>query len=362
MTTIADPHATAQIAAEQRPVFGGVDTHADTHTAAVIDAAGRLLASGSFPATPAGYAELADWLAGHGRIRVVGVEGTGVYGAGLARHLAGLGLRLVEVDRPDRKMRRFAGKSDPIDAEAAARAALAGRSTGTPKARTGPVEAVRVLRVARRSAIAARAEAQTQLKALLVTAPEPLRGQLRGLTTRRLLTACAALRPDPVHPSDPVQATRTALRTLARRHARLTEEIDDLDAQLGPLVEQVNPALAAANGVGPDVAGQLLVTAGDNPQRLRSEAAFAALCGVSPIPASSGRTHRHRLNRGGDRQANAALYRVVLCRLRWDHRTQAYVQRRTAEGLSKKDIIRCLKRYIARELYFLLLSSSASAA
>jgi transposase len=356
MTTIADPVT----AAHPAPVFGGVDTHADTHTAAVLDSAGRLLAHRQFPATPVGYVQLTDWLARHGQVQLVGVEGTGVYGAGLARHLTAAGLRLVEVDRPDRKMRRFAGKSDPIDAEAAARAALAGRQTGVPKTRTGPVEALRVLRVARRSAIAARAEALTQLKALLITAPEPLRSQLRALSTRRLLAACAALRPDPARIAEPAQATKTALRTLARRHAALTTEIDDLDAQLHPLVKQINPALTAANGVGTDVAGQLLVTAGDNPDRLRSEPAFAALCGVSPIPASSGRTHRHRLNRGGDRQANAAIYRVVLCRMRWDPRTQAYVQRRTEEGLAKKDIIRCLKRLIARELYYLLTSPTAA--
>ena len=352
MTTIADPLNAAQFA----PVFGGVDTHADTHTAAVIDSAGRLLAHRQFQATPDGYAELVGWLTSHGPVQTVGVEGTGVYGAGLARHLSAAGMRLVEVDRPDRKTRRFAGKSDPIDAEAAARAALTGRQTGVPKTRTGPVEAVRALRVARRSAISARAEAQTQLKALLITAPEPLRAQLRGLGLRRLLTTCAALRPDYGRIDEPEQATKTALRTLARRHAQLTTEIDDLDALLAPLVATVNPALTAANGVGTDVAGQLLVTVGDNPDRLRSEPAFAALCGVSPIPASSGRTHRHRLNRGGDRQANAAIYRVVLCRMRWDPRTQAYVQRRTQEGLSKKDIIRCLKRLIARELYYLLIS------
>jgi transposase len=355
MTTIAPEFRVARTAAPN-PVFGGVDTHADTHTAAVLDTAGRLLAHRQFAATPAGYTELARWLTAHGQVQRVGVEGTGVYGACLARYLTAAGLELVEVDRPDRKTRRSAGKSDPIDAEAAARAALTGRQAGTPKTRTGPVEALRALRVARRSAIAARAKAQTQLRALVITAPEPLRTQLRGLSIRRLLITCAALRPDLDQLTEPEQATKVALRTLARRHTQLSTEIDELDAQLTPLVEQINPALTAAHGVGTDVAGQLLVTAGDNPDRLRSEAAFAALCGVSPLPASSGRTHRHRLNRGGDRQANAAIYRVVPCRLRWDARTRSYMQRRTTEGLSKKDIIRCLKRLIARELYYLLTS------
>ena len=286
MTTIAEQLPAAHALEEDRLVFGGVDTHADTHTAAVIDAAGRLLAHEQFAATPAGYARLTDWLGGHGRVQRVGVEGTGVYGAGLARHLSATGLEVVEVDRPDRKTRRFAGKSDPIDAEAAARAALTGRSTGIPKTRTGPVEALRALRVARRSAIAARAEAQTQLRALLITAPEPLRAQLRALPIRQLLASCGALRPDLSRIDEPEQATKAALRTLARRHAQLTTEIDELDGQLGTLVEQVNPALTAANGVGTDVAGQLLVTAGDNPDRLRSEAAFAAL--VAHVGAGNG--------------------------------------------------------------------------
>jgi transposase len=335
-------------------VAGGVDTHAGTHTAAAVDTAGRKLGHRQFEASAAGYRQLLAWLRGFGTLLVVGIEGTGVYGAGLARHLAAEGVAMLEVDRPDRKTRRFAGKSDPLDAEAAARAALAGVRTGTPKDRSGAVEALRNLRVARRSAIDQRADCQRRLKSLIVTAPEALRAQLRGLGGARLIATCAALRPDPARASDPEQAAKIALRALARRHAALTEEIDDLDAPIGPLVAEINPELIACNGVGADVAGQLLVTAGQNADRLHSEPAFAMLCGAAPIPASSGRTHRHRLNRGGDRQANAALYRVVLCRMRWDPRTRAYVERRTKEGLSKKDIIRCLKRMIARELYYVL--------
>lgn len=351
MTTIADPAPAAQPA---HLVVGGVDTHADTHTVAAVDTAGRLLGHAQFPATCAGYAQLVTWLHGHGLVHQVGVEGTGAYGAGLARHLTTAGLEVVEVDRPDRKTRRYAGKSDPIDADAAARAVLAGRATGTPKTRTGPVEAIRALRVARSSAVADRAHAQTRMKTLLITAPDALRAALTGLTATALVATCAALRPDRDRATDPAQATRIALRSLARRHQHLTAEITDLDALLETLVAATNPALVAANGVGTDVAGQLLVTAGDNPARLHSEAAFAALCGVAPVPASSGKTTRHRLNRGGDRAANAALYRVVLCRLRWDPRTQAYKKRRTEQGLSTKEIIRCLKRLIARELYYLI--------
>lgn len=339
-------------------VTAGVDTHKDTHTAAALDSTGRMLGHRAFPTTPAGYTALLDWLRGHGELERVGVEGTGVYGAGLALVLAAAGVSLVEVDRPDRKTRRWQGKSDPVDAEAAARAAQAGRATGVPKDRTGRVEALRALRIARRSAIAARASAQTQMKSLIVTAPDQLRTSLRTMSDRELITTCAARRPDRGAAADPATATIIALRALARRHQQLTVEIDDLDTLIAPLVVQINPTLSALLGVGPDVAGQLLVTAGENPHRLRSEAAFAMLCGAAPLPASSGRTLRHRLNRGGDRQANAALYRIVMCRLRWDPRTHAFVTERTARGKSKKEIIRILKRYIAREVYEALLTTN----
>lgn len=348
--------AAAPQAREVREITGGVDTHADTHTAAALDPAGRLLGHCQFPTSPAGYTALLAWLRTFGEVVLVGIEGTGAYGAGLALHLRGAGITLVEVDRPDRATRRHLGKSDPVDAEAAARAAQSGRATGVPKHRDGQVEALRVLRVARRCAVAQRADAQRRIKTLIITAPDTVRSALRELSDRELITHCASRRPDRAAVADPATALVIALRSLARRHQQLTTEIDDLDTLIGPLVEQINPALCALSGVGPDVAGQLLVTAGQNPQRLRSEAAFAMLCGAAPLPASSGRTLRHRLNRGGDRQANAALYRIVLSRLRWDPRTQAYAQKRTTEGLSKKEIIRCLKRYIAREVYTALLT------
>lgn len=351
MTTMTQPAPASQTCR----VTGGVDTHKDTHTVAALDPTGRMLGHRQFPTTPAGYAALLAWLRGHGEIELVGIEGTGVYGSGLALHLQAAGVELVEVDRPDRKTRRWQGKSDPVDAEAAARAAQAGRATGAPKDRTGRVEALRALRIARRSAIAARASAQTQMKSLIVTAPDQLRTALRAMDNRELVATCAARRPDRDAAGDPATATIIALRALARRHQQLTTEINDLDTLIAPLVVQINPILCALLGVGPDVAGQLLVTAGENPHRLRSEAAFAMLCGAAPLPASSGRTLRHRLNRGGDRQANAALHRIVLCRLRWDPRTHAFVAERTAQGKSKKEIIRILKRYIARDVYTALL-------
>ncbi|MGA9857693.1 MAG: IS110 family transposase [Solirubrobacteraceae bacterium] len=332
-------------------VTGGVDTHKDTHTAAAVDAAGRVLGSAQFAADAAGYRALLAWLRGFGALVLVGIEGTGVYGAGLARFLRTKGVAMVEVDRPDRKARRWQGKSDPVDAEAAARAALAQVRSGVPKQRDGRVEALRSLRVARRSAIAHRADAQRQIKALIVTAPESLRARLRGLKDRELIEFCAGMRPDRAHAGDSMTATKIALRSLARRHQALSIEIEDLDELLTPLVAVINPDLLALKGVGVEVAGQLLVSAGENVERLSSEAAFAMLCGVAPIPASSGKTNRHRLNRGGDRQANSALWRIVITRLATDQRTRDYAARRTTEGLSKPEIIRCLKRYVAREVF-----------
>ncbi|MGW5200075.1 IS110 family transposase [Streptomyces spiralis] len=337
-------------------ITGGVDTHGLTHHAAVIDAVGRHLADREFPATIRGYRDLLDWMRTHGTLAAVGVEGTGAYGAELARVLTAAGVTVVDVDRPDRKTRRMKGKSDPIDAYAAATAVLSGRATGVPKSRDGVVEAVRVLRIARRSAVKARTQAMNQIRNLLVPAPAMLREHVTGLERAVLIRTLARLRPgDDL--SRPLAATRASLRRLARRHQALDEEITVLDAEIGPLVKQAAPALLQLFGVGPETAGQLLASAGDNPERMRSEGAFAHLAGVAPIPASSDRTHRHRLNRGGDRAANNALHTIVLTRMRFDERTRDYVERRTKEGLNKKDIMRCLKRFVAREVYRALTST-----
>ncbi|MDT0382698.1 IS110 family transposase [Streptomyces sp. DSM 42041] len=331
-------------------IIGGVDTHGLTHHAAVIDGLGRHLADQEFPATIRGYRDLLDWMRGLGILCAVGVEGTGAYGAELARVLTAAGVTVIDVDRPDRKMRRLRGKSDPIDAYAAATAVASGRATGIPKSRDGVVEAVRVLRVARRSAVKARTQAMNQIRNLLVSAPAMLREQVAGLDRTALIRTLARLRPGG-DVSRPLTATRASLRRLARRHQAMDAEIAEIDTEIGPLVQQAAPALLELFGVGTETAGQLLASAGDNPERMRSEGAFAHLAGVAPIPASSGRTHRHRLNRGGDRAANNALHTIVLVRMRYDERTRAYVERRTREGLSKKDIMRCLKRFVAREVY-----------
>lgn len=337
------------LAAGSDGVTVGIDTHGDVHVAVVLDHRGRRLGIRSFPTTSSGHRRLERWACGFGPIDAVGVEGTGSWGAGIARHLTAAGYRVVEVDRPNRATRRRHGKSDPVDAEAAARAVQAGTATGTPKTRTGPIEAIRALRVARRSAIKARSQAAHQLHSLVATAPDELRDQLRHLKLPQLVATCARFRPG--NPAVAVHATKTSLRSIARRYQHLDNEISELDTTLDALVAETAPNLIALNGVGTDIAGQLLVTAGDNPHRLRSDAAFAHLCGAAPIPASSGRTTRHRLNRGGDRQANAALYRIALCRLRWHPATRHYAQRRTSEGLTKPEIIRCLKRAIAREIH-----------
>ncbi len=342
-----------RVAAQASGVIIGVDTHADVHVAVAIDNCGRRLGELAVATTHTGSQELERWAAAWGPITAFGIEGTGSFGANLTRHLLAAGLRVIEVNRPDRSARRRHGKTDPLDAEAAARAVLSGTATATPKGGNGHVEMIRTLHVTRRSAQKARRQAANQLHALLITAPEELRDQLRALSISKLTTLALTWRPGPT-PSSLTTVSKLALRSLARRYQQLTEEIDELDRQLTRLVGTAAPQLIAVKGLGPHTCAALLVAAGDNPQRLRSESAFAHLCGVAPVPASSGRTIRHRLNRGGDRQANYALYILAITRMAWDPATRAYVSRRTAEGKTKKEIIRCLKRHIAREIYKLL--------
>jgi len=333
-------------------VVVGVDTHKDVHVAVALDGLGRKLDSITIATTRKGYGQLVSWAKGLGSIEVFGLEGTGSYGAGLGRHLRSLDYRVVEVVRPNRQARRRNHKSDPADAEAAARAVLSGEAAGVPKSGDDMVEMIRVLRVARSTAMKARTQSLNALKALVVTAPVELRDQLRGRSNRALIATAARLRAG--REATALAANKTAMRILAGRYQALDAEIAALDAQLAELTAETAPKLLSAFGVGPDSGGALLVAAGDNPDRLRSDAAFAMLCGSAPVEASSGKTVRHRLNRGGDRQANAALHRIVVVRMRYHAPTRAYVERRTAQGLSKAEIIRCLKRYVAREIYGLL--------
>jgi transposase len=337
------------IVEDRRAITGGVDTHADVHVAAALDPIGGLLGVKEFPVTAAGYAGLLGWLAGFGTVALVGIEGTGSYGAGLARHMAAAGVPVVEVDRADRQDRRRQGKSDPLDAVSAARAALSGRAAGAPKGRDGAVEAIRALMVAKRSARNERTQAINQARALIVTGPDDLRARFARHTVAALVAELAALRP---RPGDvPGYATRIALRELGRRAQFLDAQLGRLDELIVPLVEARAPSLLTLHGIGPDTAALLLIAAGDHPGRLRSEAAWAHLCAVAPIPASPGKVRRHRLNPGGNREANHALWRIVITRMSSHAPTRAYVDRRTGEGLSKKEIIRCLKRYVAREVY-----------
>lgn len=353
-------------------ITGGVDTHLDFHVAAARDGLGRVLGTQRFPATQAGYGALVGWLRAFGPVAAVGVEGTGSYGAGLTTYLRGQGVEVVEVNRPNRQKRRLRGKSDPQDAINAAAAVQSGEATAAPKLRHGPVESVRVLRELRGQWTKARTAAINTLKSLLVTAPAALREQLHGLPTAALVDHCAALArldlPQRRRGSrdrrqastavaadllDSTRAVQLVLAELARTIQFYDQHLADLHAVQTELVTTIAPRTSALPGLGPDTTGQLLITAGNNPERLRSPAAFAALCGVAPLDASSGKQQHHRLSRAGDRQANAALYRIALCRLSNDKRTQQYVHTRLRPGtkMTKKHLIRCLKRYIARDIY-----------
>ncbi|MFB8137413.1 IS110 family transposase [Streptomyces mirabilis] len=318
-----------------------------------LSAPAKLIESCSFPATADGYRQLLDWARSQGTVERAGVECTGSYGAALSRFLRGNGLVVIEVNQPDKATRRRRGKTDTIDAEAAAHAVLSGRATATAKHADGPAEALRLFKMAKVSAVKARTQAINQLRAVLVTATPELREPLDGLTIPKLVRACAAL---PRAAADTAAAAAVfTLRLLARRVKELDDEIAVLKEQITDVIGQHTPQLLECYGVGPDTAAALLIAAGDNPERLRSEASFASLCGVSPVEASSGKTQRRRLNRGGDRQANSALYTIVLARLRWETRSRSYVERRIAEGKTRREAIRCLKRYVARELYTLII-------
>ena len=335
---------------DARTVIVGVDTHKHVHVAVAIDSWGIRLRDQAFVADSGGYQALITWAETHGRIEAFGIEGTGSYGASLARAVRRAGHRVLEVNRGDRRTRRAAGKSDTIDAEVAARSVLAGQSTAIPKTADGVVEMMRQLKITRDTAVKARTTAMNTLKQIIVHAPPELREALHDLTDHGLLTRCAGLRPGPI--DTPTASAKHTLRALARRWIALSEEIAIHDQHLARLTTETAPTLREGFGVGAHTAAELLIIFGDNPDRIRSDAAFAKLCGACPIPASSGMTTgRHRLNRGGHRHANAALYRAVIVRMRFHQPTRDDVARRTADGRTKREIIRCLKRFLAREIY-----------
>ncbi|MFF4028129.1 IS110 family transposase [Nocardia elegans] len=337
----------------------GVDTHKDFHVAFVISTRGQSLGHNRFPTTATGYRQLPNWARGFGTLERAGVEGTSSYGIAITRALRAAGISVLEVNRPDKANRRRRGKTDVIDAEAAARAVLSGRASAIAKTGDGAAEILRMLKTAKDSAIKSRSQAINQLKAIIVCADPALRESLTGLSNARLVRRCAEL--DCHAPTTSAVAAAYTLRSLARRIRALTEEVEDLNTHIAAAITTSHPALLDCYGVGPDTAATLLIAAGDNPNRLRNEASFAALCGVSPIEASSGKTSRRRLNRGGDRQANSALYTVVIARLRWDTTTKNYIARRETEGKTRREAIRCLKRYVARELYRIIAGPESAA-
>ena len=347
-STRQDEHPDGEV---ERFVIVGVDTHQRTLHAAVIDQDGRMLGEREFPATRDGYGELITWATCHGQVRAVGVESTGSYGASLTMALLVAGLEVFEVDRPERSTRARRGKSDAIDAESAARQVLAGTATGRPKVKTGIVESIRAVKIPRDGAVKDRTRAYSQLRDLATTAPDQLREELLPLTGKARVKKAATYRPDLSRLEDPTQATKRALKTLAIRIRGLDAEIAEADKILAALVAQAVPTLLAMPQVGTQTAAQLAITAGQNIDRMHSEAGFAKLCGVAPIPASSGKTTRMRLNRGGDRQANSALHMVIIGRLDKHPPTRDYRDRRTSENKNNTDIIRCLKRYLARSTY-----------
>jgi transposase len=337
----------------------GIDTHKEAHAAVAINELGARLGAMTLPVSRRGYQELEAWARSFGCVRALGIEGTGSYGAGVSRFLQERGHRVIEVNRPNRQIRRQHGKTDPVDAENAARAVLSGQAKAAPKAGTSSVEMIRHLKVARDTAVKSRTQAMVTLKTLIINAPAVLRESLEGLTgTMTLIRHLAALRPGGM--TGPTASAKAALRALARRWLMLDAEIKSHDAALDALTTACAPTLKEAHGMATGTAAEMLILVGDNPERIRSEAAFAKLCGACPIPASSGKTTRHRLNRGVNRRANAALYRVVISRMRSHSPTRDYVRKRMAEGKGKMEIIRCLKRFVAREIFGYLCRTSRS--
>ncbi len=331
----------------------GVDTHKHIHVAAAMDSIGGILATLTVATDTAGFRQLIQWAAEFGKIIAFGIEGTGSYGSGLTSFVRHHGHKVIEVSRPDRRLRRLNGKSDTLDAENAARAVLAGFATAIPKTADGAVEMIRQLKVAHDTAVKDRSAAMITLKAMIVHAPEQLRTETAKKTQRMIARHCAALRPRALETPD--DSIRHTLRSIAKRWIALDEEIKELVAMIEQLVMKRAPHLLNEFGIGVDTAAEILIVVGDNPERIRSEAAFAKLAGISPVPTGSGMTSgKHRINHGGHRQLNAAIYRTVIVRMQHHEPTKAYVARRTTEGKSKRDIIRCLKRYVIREVYQLI--------
>ena len=331
-------------------VVAGIDTHEDTHTIALLDRVGAPVATATYRADPDGYRRAADFITSHGTCAAVGVEGTNSYGAGLRKHLQSRGLLVLEALRPKRQVRRMDGKSDPIDAAEAARSVLAGRGPSVPKDGNGHAEALRFLDAARAQLVRAMTALSNSAGDMLVTAPEAFRsrwGRGRAADALKRISSTTARGDGIVE-----EALMAALKAMARQHRELDRQARQLERRMREILDEHAPASLTIYGAGTITAARLVAAAGDNPDRIRDEAAFAKLCGACPIPASSGRTNRHRLNRGGNRNANSALHRIALVRMSHPHpRTRDYIARKRAQGMGTKEIMRCIKRAICREAY-----------
>lgn len=340
-------------------VVAGVDTHKDAHVLCVLDALGRKIDEAAFPATAEGYRDLARAIGDPGGCLVVGVEGTCSFGAGLTAHLLESGFNVVEVLRPKRdKRRRGSQKNDFVDAERAARAAISGDGVSVPKSRNGWAEAARPALRAREILVRTQTKITNAVKSLVNTAPEPIRSKYSGLSGKKLMSALKRRRPAT---GDAVaDVLMLSLSTLAAAWLEAEAKAEELESHIERIVREKAPAMLEIDGCGALSAVELGLAAGDNPERMRSEASFAMLCGASPIEASSGKTVRHRLNRGGNRQANRALHSIVVSRMCSDERTSEYIARRVSEGKSKREAMRCLKRYVAREVYRALMSPTTT--
>lgn len=337
----------------------GVDTHKSNHIAVAINTQGARLGTKTITATQQGYRDLEAWASEFGEVKAFGIEGTGSYGAGLSRALLATGHTILDVMRPDRQLRYLHGKSDCLDAESAARSVLNGQATAVAKIQTGSSEMIRHIKIARDSAVKAKSQAMITLKTLIINAPTELRDTLdliKGPVT--LIRHIAALRPGKI--TSPTASAKASMRAIARRWLALHEEIQTHERELERMVREKAPELMKSHGISTLTVAEMLILVGDNPERIRSEAALAKLCGVCPIPASSGKTTRMRLNRGGNRQANAALHRVAVVRMRDHEVTKTYAARRTAEGKTRREIVRCIKRYIVREIYRHLCASNVT--
>lgn len=339
------------------PVIAGLDTHKREHSLCLLDGLGRKVFEGFFPADEKGYESVAEAIGDPGDCVVVGIECTMTYGAGICRHLVSKGYNVVEVLNPEKKGRRRAGegKDDLGDAERAARAAIAGKHTSTPKAGDGWVEALRCLTVSRKAAVKSSTAAVNAVKSLITSAPEHVRKRFSDMGTKEMMASLSRKRTK----SDVVEEGLFAsLRSLALMWTECQKQADEAKGRMEELLEENAPALLAIDGCGPMSAAALAIAAGDNPDRMGSKHSFAALCGVSPVAASTAEkaVTRYRLNRGGNRQANCALYHIAISRMKNDERTKAYVTKRRADGKSMKEAQRCLKRYISNEVYRALLN------